>query len=119
MIDILLDKLQSDALFNFLWFILGSLGVFLLNKIKELKKRFFLKKELSKIKNNNKTKVIDIANGDPDFSNENIFVRTVDLFGKTKSLYISLPIEYKDEILKKEKILGYKEHQKTKFFEDI
>lgn len=119
MIDILLDKLQSDALFNFLWFILGSLGVFLLNKLKEIRKRFFLRKELKRIKNNDKTKVIDIANGDPDFSNENIFVRTVDLFGKTKSLYISLPIEYKEEIQKKEMILGYKGHQKTRFFDDI
>jgi hypothetical protein len=103
--------------------IFGSILTFTLQlvykKTKQYTKKQFLKKELKKIKiHDTNLKVIDLANGDPDFSKENIFIRTVDIFGKTKSLYISLPEKYKNEIRKKEEKLGFSDKQKTIFHEN-
>lgn len=116
----LLNDFASNELFNL---VLGGILMYifqiLYEKAKKYSKRQFLKNELKKLKDNDiEKKVVDIANGDPDFSNENIFVRTVDIFGKTKSLYVSLPNEYKNEIIKKEETYGFSHTQKTIFNND-
>lgn len=116
----LLNDFASNELFNL---VLGGILMYifqiLYEKAKKYSKRQFLKNELKKLKDNDiEKKVVDIANGDPDFSNENIFVRTVDIFGKTKSLYVSLPNEYKNEIIKKEEAYGFSHTQKTIFNND-
>ena len=72
----------------------------------------YLKKKQQKIR------VIDLANGDPDFANENIFIRTVDLFGKKKSLFIDLHKSHKQVIEDNEKRKGYKRGQKSIFHPD-
>ena len=116
----LLNDFASNELFNL---VLGGILMYifqiLYEKAKKYSKRQFLKNELKKLKDNDiEKKIVDIANGDPDFSNDNIFVRTVDIFGKTKSLYVSLPNEYKNEIIKKEETYGFSHTQKTIFNND-
>jgi len=114
---------MQDAPEELIFLLVGSLLLFFIQQVyKYIKKTFArikLKKELKKLKNKRqKIKVIDLANGDPYFSNENIFVKTVDLFGKKKSLYIDLHPKHKEILKEIEEKKGYSENQKSTFHHD-
>lgn len=105
MLEKIIEQFSNDAPVEFLYLILGSIIMFLVNKAyKKLtiyKQRRFIKKEINRLKTvqaSVSNRVLDIANGDPYYSNDNIFIRTINLLGKTKSLYVSFPQEYKEEI---------------------
>ena len=81
--------------------------------------RIKLRNELKKLKKKKSmVRVIDIANGDPDFAKENIFLKTIDLFGHTKSLFIDLDEKHKKNLIHIEKKKGYREFQKSRFHKD-
>lgn len=123
MIDKILNKLQGDAPTEIIFLLVGSALLLIIQKtykyiVKNIT-RSTLKKELKRLKKKQKDiKVIDLANGDPDFSNENLFVRTVDLFGKKKSLYIDLHESHKKIIADREEKKGFKGEQKSIFHFD-
>jgi len=123
LINEILQKLESDAPVELIYLLGGSFLLFILQQtyqyIKRKISRIKLQKELNYLREKQqKIRVIDLANGDPDFSNENIFVRTVDLFGRKKSLYIDLHIDHKRIIQNNENKKGYKEEQKSIFHSD-
>jgi hypothetical protein len=120
----ILEQILNGIPAELVYAILGFLVSVLITKTYEYNKkqiaRLKLKKALKILKNKQqKIKVIDLANGDPDFANENIFVRTVNLFGKKKSLFIDMDEEHKKIISEKENKKGFKSHQKTIFQKDI
>lgn len=123
MIDKILNKLQGDAPTEIIFLLVGSALLLIIQKtykyiVKSIA-RSTLKKELKRLKKKQKDiKVIDLANGDPDFSNENLFVRTVDLFGKKKSLYIDLHESHKKIIADREEKKGFRGEQKSIFHID-
>ena len=123
MFDKILNKLEADAPVELIYLLAGSAILFFLQKVyKYIKKRLArkrLKKELELLKQKQKTiKVIDLANGDPDFSNENIFVRTIDLFGRKKSLFIDLHASHKKVLRELEIKKGFKGEQRSNFNKD-
>ena len=103
--------------------ILGFLVSVFLTKSYEYNQKLLhrvkIKKALKKLKKRqHEVKVIDLANGDPAFLNQNIFVRHVDLFGKKKSLFIDMDEECKTKLAKKENNKGFRGYQKTTFHRD-
>jgi hypothetical protein len=123
LIDKILNKLLGDAPTDIIFLLVGSALLFIIQKtyryIAKLTARRKLKNELETLKKKQKNiKVIDLANGDPDFENENIFVRTVNLFGKKKSLYIDLNKDHKKIIEDAEKEKGFRSEQKSIFNAD-
>lgn len=123
MIDKILNKLQGDAPTEIIFLLVGSTLLFIIQKtykyITKKIARSKLKNELKLLKKKQQDiKVIDLANGDPDFSNENLFVRIVDLFGKKKSLFIDLHESHKKIIEEHEIKKGFKGEQKSIFHPD-
>jgi len=123
LIDKILNKLQGDAPTELIFLLVGSALILIIQKtykylLKQIA-RIKLKKELKSLKDKQqKIKVIDLANGDPDFSNENLFVRIVDLFGKKKSLFIDLHSTHKKILEERETKKGFKGEQKSVFHID-
>jgi len=116
----IIQNILQEAPVELVFVVTGYLLHFFYFNIKSYINKKKLKKELEKLKNKKrKIKVIDIANGDPDFAKENIFVRTVDLFGETKSLYIDFDYECKKKLNEIEKKKEFREFQKSKFHEDM
>jgi len=123
LIDKILNKLQGDAPTEIIFLLVGSALLFIIQKtykyITKKIARSKLKNELKLLKKKQQNiKVIDLANGDPDFSNENLFVRIVDLFGKKKSLFIDLHKSHKKIIEENEIKKGFKGEQKSIFHPD-
>jgi hypothetical protein len=123
LLDKILDKLLGDAPTEIIFLLVGSSLLYILQQIyKKLQKNLSqnrLKRELTILKRKQKDiKVIDLANGDPDFANENIFVRTVNLFGKSKSLYIDLHSTHKEKLTLIESKKGFIHKQKSIFHKD-
>ena len=123
MIDKILNKIQGDAPAEIIFLLVGSTLLLIIQKtykyITKKIARLKLKNELNLLKQKQQNiKVIDLANGDPDFSNENLFVRIVDLFGKKKSLFINLHESHKKTIEEHEIKKGFKGEQKSIFHHD-
>ncbi len=123
MIDKILNKLLGDAPAEIIFLLVGSALLLIIQKIyKYIMKqsdRRKLKNELEVLKKKQKNiRVIDLANGDPDFENENIFVRIVNLFGKKKSLYIDIHENHKKIIEDAEEEKGFTGEQKSIFNAD-
>jgi len=123
LIDKILNKLEADAPVELIYLLVGSALLFFLQEgykyIKKEVARTKLRKELESLKQKQQTiKVIDLANGDPDFSNENIFIRTIDLFGRKKSLFIDLHISHKKNLQELESKKGFKGEQRSIFNKD-
>jgi len=121
--DDILNQILNGVPAELVYAILGFLVSVLITKLYEYYKlqinRLKLKKALKDLKKKQqKIKVIDLANGDPDFANNNIFVRTVDLFGKKKSLFVDMLDEHKKIIEEKESKKGFDRDQKTIFQKD-
>jgi len=124
LIDKILNKLQIEAPTEIIFLLVGSALLFLIQTtyryIRKKIARLKLKNELKLLrKKQQEIKVIDLANGDPDFSNENLFVRISDLFGKKKSLFIDMHENHKKIIEEHEIKKGFKEKQKSIFHSDM
>ena len=123
MIDKILNKLEADAPVELIYLLVGSALLFFLQEgykyIKKEVAKTKLRKELELLKQKQQAiKVIDLANADPYFSNENIFIRTIDLFGRKKSLFIDLHISHKKKLQELESKKGFKGEQRSIFNED-
>src|SRR3546814_13885344 len=63
---------------------------------RQMRHRHFIKHQLAAYKERKRAiNVTDLANGDPEFSKNNIFVREVSIFGLGKRLYIDMRADHK------------------------
>ena len=123
MFNTIIDKLSGDGPTEIIFLLGGSLLLFIIQKIYQFvikyKSRLKLKRALKSLKEKQQIiRVIDLANGDPDFSNKDIFIRTVNLFGKNKSLYIDLSENHKLTLENQESKKGFLSEQKSVFRTD-
>src|SRR3546814_12426171 len=84
-----------------------------------MRHRHFIKHQLAAYKERKRAiNVTDLANGDPEFSKNNIFVREVSIFGLGKRLYIDMRADHKVQLHAREKDTGYTDKQLTQFHAD-
>jgi hypothetical protein len=124
MIENVLNQIISSAPAELVFVLMGSLILYIIQRIKKAilyrVKKYKIRRYLSKKKRESgSVRVVDLANGDPDFSSHNLLVRISRKFGRKKSFYISPPDKYQESIKKKEKAEGYSDEQLTKFENDI
>ncbi|UYO93962.1 hypothetical protein [Pollutimonas sp. M17] len=123
MLDRLLDKLSDDGSAELVYLVLGSVLLFAFQRLRaafrQMRHRRFIKCELEAYKERKRAiNVIDLANGDPEFSKNNIFLREVSIFGMGKCLYIDMRADHKTQLHAREKDIGYTDQQLTQFHAD-
>src|SRR3546814_3302899 len=101
MLERLLNKITDDGSAELVYLILGSILLFAFQRLRaayrQMRHRHFIKHQLAAYKERKRAiNVTDLANGDPEFSKNNIFVREVSIFGLGKRLYIDMRADHKD-----------------------
>lgn len=120
MFESLINRISNDATSELFFLFSGSLILYIFQqayaKARDLKYRIRLRSEIEDYrKRKDAIKVVDLANGDPEFEKKNIFTREVSIFGAHRSLYIGMPDNVMDKILSRERKAGYMDSQMSKF----
>lgn len=123
MLGRLLDRISDEGSAQLVYLVLGSLLLFAFQKLRDAyrqtRHRRFIKRELAAYKERKRAiNVADLANGDPEFSKSNIFVREVSILGAGKCLYIDMCADHKAQLHARETDIGYDDKQLTQFHVD-
>ncbi|NDP40175.1 MAG: hypothetical protein GZ093_15745 [Rhodoferax sp.] len=123
MLEKLFNKLADDGSAEFIYLIIGSLLLFVYQRVRSAIRQFGARRKLRNdlsayLERKGAINVIDIANGDPEFAKSNIFVREVTNFGRPKSLFISMSDEHQAKLRSRQIEAGYGTHQCTCFQPD-
>src|SRR3546814_11077508 len=117
MLERLLNKITDDGSAELVYLILGSILLFAFQRLRaayrQMRHRHFIKHQLAAYKERKRAiNVTDLANGDPEFSKNNIFVREVSIFGLGKRLYIDMRADHKVQLHAREQDTGYRSEER-------
>lgn len=123
MLENLLSKIENDGSAELFFLLAGSLLLYAAQRLYAYCKRAISRMRLKRaIKAYTARKeginVLDIANGDPEYTKENIFLREASNLGRPKGLFISFPEKQLEELRKREAEAGYSGIQRAQFRPD-
>ncbi|KEO58379.1 hypothetical protein [Thalassospira permensis] len=123
MIEDLISKIESDGTVELAYLLIGSIIMFLIQKViyyaKLKARRTILSKKIKKYREYaKKTNVLSLENGDPEFAKSNLIVREASHFGRAKCLYINMPHAHLQELKRREEELQISNDKRSLFQKD-